>query len=664
MTLINKSLLGKTLLVASLVLGLSACTLASGIKPGFLPPIPSPTPTAAVAQPSQTAEAVDRDEISRAEANLVQLESANVPESRLEVIAEKYTGKSIPSPYYPDSNAPYSIGARKSFYVGNQDTNETFQVYARLVYRTDHAYFWVEENVAFDQAAAERLINTFEEKIYPTNRKFFGSEWTPGIDGDEHIYILYVRDIGSQVAGVFSSGDSVHPDASKYSNAHEIFVLNARTIGLDEDFTYGVLAHEFQHMIHWANDRNEDSWIEEGFSELASYLNGYSIGGHDYSFVVNPDIQLNYWPSEASERSAHYGASFLFVAYFLERFGVEATQALVANPLNGLVNVDDTLAALKITDRQTGEPITANEFFRDWTLTNFLMDSALADGRYAYNGYTSVPRVRVSESVTACPIGWQSRQVAQYGADYIQIACPGSFMLEVHGSAFIPLWPAEAKSGRYVFWSNKGDDSNMTLSRSFDFRSVKGPITLRYQTWYDIETDYDYVYLLVKVEGGGWTVLRPPACTTKDLSGNNLACGYNGQSGGWIEQQVDLSAFAGKQVTLQFEYVTDPAVNGEGLLLDDVSIPEIGYQEDFENGAGGWVGEGFVRVERNIPQHYLVTLIERGKAFNVRRYAIRDGETLRLAIQNGGDVSDTVLVISGVTRHTSQPANYEFQIQK
>ncbi len=468
--------------------------------------------------------------------------------------------------------------------------------------------------------------------------------------------------LGNNLAGYFSSADSVHPLAHEYSHAHEMFLLNADNIGLGEEFTYGVLAHEFQHMIHWANDRNEDSWLEEGFSELASFLNGYSVGGHDYAFAMRPDLQLNDWPTEPNERSGHYGASFLFVAYFLDRFGPDATQALVANPNNGLVSVDDTLAVLQLRDQQNGQAISADEFFRDWTLANFLMDNGLEDGRYGYTGYANAPQVGASESLGVCPTDWQTRQVAQYGADYIQIACPGKRVLEVRGNAMIPLWPTEAYSGDYVFWSNKGDDSNMTLTRAFDLGGVSGPVEFKYQTWYDIETDYDYVYLLAKADGEPWQVLNPPACTTDDPSGNNLACGYNAQSDGWIEQAVDLSAYAGKIVTLQFEYVTDPAVNGEGFLLDDVAIPQLGYSEDFEASDGGWQGSGFVRVERNIPQRYLVTLVERGKAFRVSRYSLTDGEVLQIPLEIGGEVTDAVLVISGATRHTRQAAGYEFRL--
>ena len=42
---------------------------------------------------------------------------------------------------------------------------------------------------------------------------------------------------------------------------------------------------------------------------------------------------------------------------------------------------------------------------------------------------------------------------------------------------------------------------------------------------------------------------------------------------------------------LRFEYVTDTAVNTEGFLLDDLRIDAIGYEEDFEDGDGGWSAE-------------------------------------------------------------------------
>ncbi len=73
----------------------------------------------------------------------------------------------------------------------------------------------------------------------------------------------------------------------------EMFYIQIDNVSVNDDFYNGVLAHEFQHMIHWYNDRNEDTWLNEGSSELASYLNGYDTGGSEYVFSRKPDTQLN-----------------------------------------------------------------------------------------------------------------------------------------------------------------------------------------------------------------------------------------------------------------------------------------------------------------------------------------------------------------------------------
>lgn len=46
-----------------------------------------------------------------------------------------------------------------------------------LQYMTAHVYFWVQNGVClYDTQEMKALIDTFENKIYPTNREFFGSE--------------------------------------------------------------------------------------------------------------------------------------------------------------------------------------------------------------------------------------------------------------------------------------------------------------------------------------------------------------------------------------------------------------------------------------------------------------------------------------------------------
>ena len=613
-----------------------------------------PTPTVVVSRP---------EEVSR-EA-LLSLQNTTVPANDPLELARRLRGTGTISPSVPPAAAPFKLGDTKAFWINNQDTTENSQVEAVLRYITDHVYFWVQEGVRYDEGDLRSLVEAFETTIYPTDRRFFGSEWTPGVDGDVHLYMLYARGLGSSIAGYFSTPDEYPPEAHPYSNAHEMFMISADNQKLDDAFTYGVLAHEFEHMIHWNLDRNEDTWLNEGFAELAALLNGYYEGGFDTRYARNPDIQLTDWPEDDRATIAHYGGSFLFVTYFLDRFGSQATQALAADPANGMDSLDAVLQTLEATDPLTGKPIRADEVFSDWVLASYIHDASVSDGRYAYQSYPSAPAPKAAEKVSRCPSKMAPRSVNQYGVDYIRITCQGNYTLHFEGSTSVKLFPQEAHSGSYAFWSNRGDMADTTLTQAFDFSGHSGPLTLSYWTWYSLEEGFDYAYLEASTDGESWTILQTPACTREDLSGNSYGCGYNALSGSgkqaqWVEQRVDLSRYAGEKVWLRFEVVTDAGVNEDGFLLDDVAIPEIGYESDFEGDAGGWEAAGFVRLENVLPQTFRLAVIYKGSETRVQYISLTAEVTADIPLHIGGDIDEVILVVSGTTRFTRQLATYQY----
>lgn len=592
---------------------------------------------------------------------LKKLQTTIVPSNDPRQLACRLDGRCDVPEVMAASAAPRVIGDKENFWVSNLDTITNTEIQATLRYVTPHVYFWVQDGVPYKESEMKALVDEFEEKIYPTNREFFGSEWSPGIDGDEHIYILYARGLGSSIAGYFSSSDSVHPLVQEYSNGHEMFLFNADNTALGDEFTYGVLAHEFQHMIHWKLDGNETSWLNEGSSELAAFINGYDPGGFDWLYINEPDLQLNDWPNDQNATSPHYGAGFLFMTYFLDRFGEDATKLLVKDPANGLDSVEDVLREINAVNPATSQPISADDFFMDWAVTNFVLDKSVGDGRFIYNNYPAAQRASATETIYACPQTPITRDVRQYGVDYIAIECAGDTTLSFTGSTVTGLLPVDPYSGKYAFWSNKGDESNMTLTREFDFSGISAPIELSYQTWYDIETDWDYVYVEVSENGENWQILTTPSGTGTDPSGNSYGWGYSGVTNDWIEERVDLSRYAGKKVFVRFEYITDAAVNGEGLLLDDVKVEAAGYRSDFEADEGGWQAEGFVRVQNVLPQTFGLALILTSDS-TVTMIPLNEDQTAQIPISlKPGEKA--FLVVSGTTRFTRAPAGYQIEIR-
>lgn len=583
------------------------------------------------------------------------LNNSPIPENDPRDLAMLFLGLSDVPELVPDLNAPYDIGDMQDFWIIDTAENINSQVQAVLRYETPHMYFWIQDGVRYKEDELKAIAETFEQDIYPTTRAFFGSEWSPGIDGDPHIYVLYTRGIGFGTAGYFSPGDLVHPLAHEYSNAHEMFYFNADNSPLGSEYTQGVLAHEFQHMIHWSADRNETTWINEGFAEVAMLLNGYDPGGFDRVYLQNTDWQLNDW-DPGGDNYADYGASFLFFTYFLDRFGEDISQALVAEQRNSFASIDHVLAGARISQ-------TADDVVLDWAITNFVLDDGIGDGRYDYVMYRNPAKARLTEEVSSCTGTDEIRGVSQYGVDYIQFTCEGAYTLQFEGSQIVDLVPTDAYSGDFFFWSNKSDESDMTLTRYFDFSDHEGELTLSYHTWYDIEIDWDYVYLLASTDGENWEVLITPSGTAYDPTGNSYGWGYTGFTEGWIEEVVDISQFAGGEVYLRFEYVTDANIHGEGLMLDDITIQEVGYFEDFEEGTGDWDGQGFVRVMNELPQTFMLALIVAGNSGTEVQFIEVDANNLaEIDFEIGNDVTNVTLVVLGTTRFTRQPGAYTFRV--
>jgi hypothetical protein len=656
-------------LCVSLVIVTSGAVLFSrGDQSQTLPgsmdqPLPNIIPPTITIAPIENVDPTPTLTASNLEETLNKLNKVIVPINDPIELAERLGGKENIPITFPDPDAPYQIGDSKAFWVTNVDNLENFRINATVRYLGENTYFWIENGISYLEEDLLALGDAFDQEIYPTTRAFFGSEWSPGVDQDPRIHILYAGGLGKSLAGYYSSADQLHPDAHEYSNAHEMFLINADNVQLWHASIYSTLAHELQHMIHWHVDKNEDTWLNEGFSMLAELVNGYNPGSFDYLYVQNTDRQLTDWGSEVGENGPHYGAALLFTTYFLDRFGEETTKVLMAEQKNGMESINAIMTDLDIRDPLTGNPITAEEIFADWAVTNVLGDPNVSDGRYHYSIYPDAPLASPNSTITTCPTGPNTNDVAQYGVDYIKIACSGDYTLTFEGSTTTSLLPIDPYSGDFYLWSNMGDHSNMSLERSFDLRDVNGRVEMTYHTWYDLEKDYDYVFISASTDEENWKILTSSSCTTANPSGNSYGCGLNGYSGGWRLEAVDLTPFVGQEVTIRFDYVTDAAVNGDGMVIDDIRVDAIDYFTDFEQDNGGWYGEGFVRIQNHLPQFYQVSMITFGDQIAVTPVRLNENNQASVEITIGGDTDAVVLVVSGTTPYTRQRAVYQVEIK-
>ncbi|MDW8292637.1 MAG: immune inhibitor A [Anaerolineae bacterium] len=605
------------------------------------------------------------------------LAETRVPRQDLVSLAMRYKGV---QPHQvevrcPPTAASYEVGARRVFTVSNQDDNTVFQVTAELQHKTDVVYMWVEispRRVRLDRAKLRQAAEVFSNEIYPRTRAFFGEEESPGVDCDPRVHVLHARGLGSTVGGYFSSADAFPRAVRADSNEAQLFVMHAEPgyNGADpgSPVYLSTLAHEFQHMISSHRTHSLELWLEEGAAQFAERLNGFGDNiSTPYDFAARPETQLNTWQEDTpGGNGAHYGAGYLFWSYLYDRFGEDFVRRFARMPersTNALLQLLETMGF-----RNGDRPFTFADLFADWVVANYVGQRSDndVDRRYHYRSIFVPPMaVRRDWSATDEPLQQRSA-LPQFGTHYYVLRSEQPLVVSFTGSTVVNLLPMAAADG-FFWWSGRADESNPRLTRSVDLRGLTRA-TLRYRAWYRLERDYDYAFVSISTdEGNTWTTLDTPHCTRADPQHANLGCGYTGASGGaeprWITETVDLTPFVGKRVWLRFEVVTDAGINREGFALDNITIPELGWQDDAEKPDPGWQAEGWVRLRNVLPQHWMVQAIGLRKDGAVSVDQLRFGEEARGTFTlDFTAVERYVLAISPVTRFTTEPAAYELRI--
>ncbi|MBE2222592.1 MAG: immune inhibitor A [Anaerolineae bacterium] len=560
------------------------------------------------------------------------------------------------SPIAQTEATPYQVGDAAPFWYKDTATDKNLQIQADLLYRSDQLNLWFQEGINAKPADVAAAAQRIETEILPTNRAFFGTEWQPGVDGDNRINVLHLKDLGNVGVAYFWSGDELPTAVNPYSNQRELLYVSLKDARLGSDDYFQAIAHELQHLIQWHVDKNEDSWLNEGLGELAGHVNGFNINRVS-DYVNNTDNQLTALSHDPNEVAADYANSFYFSAYLLDRFGEETTRALVQHAESGTEGITAVLATLN-------PPLTFEDTFADWTAASYLHSHGLGEGIYSYQtiALDEIKPQKVGSGAT------HSDTVHQFGADYFTISGDEPVTVIFTGTQQIPLIDATPFSGDYFYASLPGDESAYSLTRTFDLSGLDSA-TLQFQTWYDIEAGWDYAYVMVSGDNGrSWHILPATSSTLDNPQGNSLGPAFTGKSGGgdspvWQQETVDLSAYAGKPILLRFQTITDGAVNEAGLLLDDITIPELNFSDNAEQ-ANGWDEQGIVRTTNTLPASFIVQRILINKAgTQVERLPLDENNQGEWLFPLDKDASEVILIISGSTPITREISPYLLSVE-
>ena len=123
--------------------------------------------------------------------------------------------------------------------------------------------------------------------------------------------------------------------------------------------------------------------------------------------------------------------------------------------------------------------------------------------------------------------------------------------------------PSGAHSGTRCWGTNLSGDyepnSDWRLeSQTYDLSGYSS-VELAFWHWYDTESGYDTCRLEVSSDGGAtWTEVAK----------------WAGSSGGWVQEQVDVSPYISPNFKFRFRLTSDGSVQYEGWYVDDVVLRE------------------------------------------------------------------------------------------
>jgi hypothetical protein len=365
----------------------------------------------------------------------------------------------------------------------------------------------------------------------------------------------------------------------------------------------GTFAHEFQHLIHRDIDPDEYSWPNEGCSELAQIICGYGFpSGHlMYYLIYFWDTSLVVWEGDLT----NYGAVALWTYYIYEHYGRQFIWDLVHEQANGIAGYNNVFKAHRIKKN-------FDIVFQEWAIANYLDDTSFAKGIYGYYGLDFGTAATRGWSIPysieywglydeTYPTGWIIPERLPYIVWYWMFY-DGEPALKVYfnGDDYAGVFP---HSGSYEWHSDGTAWSWFRLGQTFTI--PESGATLKFWTYYEIEEDYDYGYVEVHdLDTGKWYTL-PGLTTVSTLTvQDNPNCpdefepsayydagkwnAFTGSSGGWYQEEMDLTPFAGHNIELYFTYWTDGYTLWQGWYIDDIEIPEISFYDNVESGPDGW----------------------------------------------------------------------------
>ena len=296
----------------------------------------------------------------------------------------------------------------------NYDISNRKEITAVIVKTTNKIYFVFEKTWWDNQGVSRQgeilnsldvLSSEFINRIYPTLTSYFGTEWTPGIDGDDRITVLFTQ-MKSDVGGYIRTSDEYLKLQVSDSNEREMVYINLGQLN-NTNRLKSYLAHEFMHLVSFNQKErimgvNEDVWLNESRADYTSTLLGYdnpyegsNLERRVKSFIENPYDSLTEWRGKNDD----YGVSAVFANYLVDHYGIQILSDSLKMKSVGITSINEALV-------KNGFLTDFFRIFSDWSIAVFINDCTI-NTKYCFTNQ-SLSGLKIMPSLSFLPLTGKS----------------------------------------------------------------------------------------------------------------------------------------------------------------------------------------------------------------------------------------------------------------
>jgi len=516
------------------------------------------------------------------------------------------------------SKSTAAVGDTLQFYAIDNRKGEFYTLDAILKAIGQKTQVWVEIEELNNGRVTDDIVSTILENLENTTpasskdptkgiveleNEYFGEPPNKDGDGLVDFLLLDIRDNypdqNSYFAGYFTSNDQI---AREGSNLRDILYIDTYPSLNELNDLLNNISHEYQHLIHYRYDQNEVTFINEGLSEYAQILTGYSLENPLFFFLDTNRGLTRFDPPTSIDVFTDYVKVQLWTLYLAEQLGDTFIKNLVQNPENGIPGITSLLSTVT-------PAITWDKLFKNWTLANILNDTSIDPAYGYYLPAAKINKASIHNSHIDYPVAVNNDNISGIAAKYSRFS-DGHALEMSFDVQFVKITAIEISQNDVQFV----DIDPSQIFKENKFGSTYREIIFCFHNPVDVEQDYSYTAIAeqsyfvreLKYDDG---VNDAIYFTKENFPVNILWHGFNTSGSGWAvkfhppnqnSRLMKMKFFGGTFETGDFEiriYDDSGANNSPGKIIappKTLHVEESDYfqwlEVDFQDQAGFLTG--------------------------------------------------------------------------